>query len=144
MAVVPYKPLSWQDNEPLFTKKLNQMANNDQYLYENTPRMLYTAYNQRRTEGMKIATGILYCLPNPSGVQQHKVYFGSFFSEACTPVVVTGLNHQGEVRMTFGTKGLNGTYIDHQGFELLGGAIHHGTAKAFTKPFWIPWIAVGF
>lgn len=144
MAVVPYKAVSWQDNEPLFTSKLNQMANNDQWLYENTPRMLYTPYNQRRTEGLKIASGILLCNPAPSGIQQHVVYFGSFFSQACTPVVVTGLMHQGEVRMTFGVKGIGQTYVDHRGFELLGGAIHHGTTKAFTKQFWVPWIAMGF
>lgn len=144
MAVVPYKAVSWSDNEPLFTSKLNQMANNDQWLYEHTPRMLYTAYNQRKADGLKIASGILMCHPAPSGIQQHVVYFGSFFSEACTPVVVTGLMHQGEVRMTFGVKGIGQTYVDHRGFELLGGAIHHGTAKAFTKIFWVPWIAMGF
>lgn len=144
MAVTPYKSVSWQDNEPLFTSKLNQMANNEQWLYENTPRMLYTPYNQRRTEGLKIASGILLCMPSPTGIQQHTVYFGTFFSEACTPVVVTGLMHQGEVRITFGVKGIGQTYVDHRGFELLGGVIPYGTAKAFTKQFWVPWIAMGY
>lgn len=145
MAIVPYKAVSWSDNEPLFTSKLNQMANNDQWLYEHMPRMLYTAYNQRKADGLKIASGILMCQPAPSGIQQHVVYFGSFFSESCTPVVVTGLMHQGEVRMTFGVKGIGQTYVDHRGFELLGGAIHHSpNHKAFTKIFWVPWIAMGF
>lgn len=140
MAVVPYKPVSWSDNEPLFTSKLNQMANNEQWLYEHTPRMLYTAYNQRKADGLKIASGILMCNPDPHGIQQHVVYFGSFFSESCTPVVVTGLMHQGEVRITFGVKGIGQTYVDHRGFELLGGTIQ----RPFVKVFWVPWIAMGF
>lgn len=146
MAVVPYKAVNWQDNEPVFTRKLNTMANNDQWLYENTPRMMYTAFEQKRTEGLKIASGILLCSPNPAGFQQHVVYFGSFFSESCTPVVVTGLMHQGEVRITFGVKGIGTQYVDHRGFEILGGAIPSNayTWKAMTKQFWITWIAVGY
>lgn len=144
MVAVPYKAISWSDNEPIFTSKLNQMANNDQWLYENAPRMLYTAYNQRRAEGIKIASGILMCSPSKSGIQQHTVRFGSFFSSACTPVVVTGLMHNGEVRITFGTRGIGKQYIGSDGFELLGGVIPYGTAKAFTKTFWVPWIAVGY
>lgn len=145
MSATPYKAVNWQDDEPVFTNKLNVMTQNDQWLFENTPRMLYTGFNQRRTEGMKIASGILLCNPNPYGVQQHVVYFGSFFSEACTPVVVTGLMHQGEVRITFGVKGIGQTYVDHRGFEILGGAINHNANwKAMTKQFWVTWIAVGY
>ncbi len=140
MAVVPYKSVSWSDNEPIFTSKLNQMTNNDQWLFENTPRMLYSAFDQRRAEGVKIASGLLACNPDPNGIQQHVVYFGSFFSESCTPVVVTGLMHQGEVRITFGVKGIGQTYVDHRGFEILGGTIQ----RPFVKAFWIPWIAVGY
>lgn len=145
MAVTPYKPTSWGENEPAWASKLNDMTANDQWLFENSPRMLYTAYSMRRTEGIKIASGILYCLPSPSGIQQHRVEFGPFFSEGCKPVVVTGLMHNGEVRMTFGVANLNGgPYVDHRGFSLLGGAIHHEKSKAFTKGFWIPWIAIGY
>lgn len=146
MAATPYKATSWQDNEPLFTSKLNTMSNNDQWLYENAPRMLYSAYGTKRTEGLKIAAGVKACTPNPAGFQQDVVYFGSFFSESCSPVVVTGLIHQGEVRITFGVKGIGQTYIDHRGFEILGGAIPSTFYKwnAMTKPFWIPWIAVGY
>ncbi len=145
MAATPYKPVSWQDNEPLFTSKLNQMTNNEQWLYENTPRMLYTAGALKRSAGVKLASGILLCNPSPSGVQQHVVYFGSFFSQSCSPTVVTQLVHQGEVRITFGVKGIGQQSIDHRGFEVLGGAIHHSsTWKAMTRRFWINWIAVGF
>lgn len=141
----PYKSVSWQDNEPIFTNKLNTMAANDQWLYENSPRMLYSAGALKRSQGVKLASGILLCNPNSYGVQQHVVYFGSFFSEACSPQVFVQLVHQGEVRITFGVKGIGQTSIDHRGFEILGGAINHSpTWKAMTKQFWLNWLAVGW
>ncbi len=144
MAVTPYKATSWQDNEPIFTSKLNQMTNNDQWLYENTPRMMYTAYNQKRTEGLKVACGYLLCQPAANGIQQHTVQFPNFFSEACTPIVITGLMHNGEVRLHHGIRGINQQYPDHRGFEILGNVDVTGKWTRMTKIFWIPWIAMGF
>lgn len=144
MAVTEFKPTSWGDNEPVFTSKLNTMTQNEQWLFENTPRMLYTAYNTKITRSMKIACGILLCRPSGTNVQQHTQTFGTFFSTACKPVVVTSLQHSGEVRFHWGIKGINATYVDSRGFEVLGGADITGKWTRMTKNFWIHWIAMGY
>lgn len=144
MATTPYQSVSWTDNEPIFTSKLNAMANNDQWLFENTPRMLYTAYNSKLTQSLKIACGIILCEPSSTGIQNHTVQFGSFFAQSCKPVVVTGLQHQGEVRLHWGVKGIGTTYVDNRGFEILGGADVTGKWTRMTKRFWIHWIAMGY
>lgn len=145
MAATPYKPLSWADNEPIFTSKLRDMAQNDQWLFENTARMHYNAYDVKRDEGVKVACGLHPFEPAGSGIQQGVVYFDSFFSTACNPIVVLGVVHQGEVRIHLGVKGINTPFPDYRGFEILGGSDQLDTKNnRMTKRFWVNWIAMGF
>lgn len=144
MATTPYRPVSWSDNEPVFTSKLNQMTSNDQWLFENSATMLFDAYGVNRAQGIKMACGVLTCAPSPSGIQQHTVYFPAFFTNGCNPVLVTELVHQGEVRFHWGTKGIGTRFPDHRGFEILGGSDVTGGWTRMTKTFYIPWIAMGY
>jgi hypothetical protein len=146
LSATPYKSVSWADNEPIFTSKLNTMTNNDQWLFENTPRMVYSSYGGagKRSSQLKIAAGVLTVGANGQNVQTARQLFGSFFSTACKPVVVTSLAHQGEVRLHWGIKGISTTYVDSRGFDVLMGADVTGKWTHMTKTFWIHWIAVGF
>lgn len=145
MATTPYKPVSWSDGEPTYTSKLARMANNDQWLFENTPRMRYSAHGVTRNEGIKVAAGIKMIVVNQQSHHIVQVDFGSFFSSACYPVVVVGgiINRQ-TVRCHTGARALSGLQIDSRGFEIIATADNPHTGDYIPSNFYVPWIAMGF
>lgn len=150
MAVSEYKPVNWSDNEPTFTDKLNQMATNDQFLFENTPRMYYNHQGVEvvRDRNMKIASGVRVFVVNGSGQYIEPVEFGNFFSTACHPVVVVGgVVNRNSVRCHTGARAFSlGQHIDHRGFELVAAVdqTQYGDQNIMPTNFYVPWIAVGF
>ncbi len=149
MAVASYSGVSWADDEPIFTDKLNQMAQNDQWFFENMPTVLYTngslTPSIKRQKAIKVLSGILLCQPSATGIQNHVQYFGSYFTAGCNPVIVTSLLHNGDVRLHLGHKGIGQPIPDHRGFEVLGAADQLNLkANRMTKPFYITWLAVGY
>lgn len=145
MATTPYKPVSWTGGEPTFGKKLATMANNEQWLFENTPRMRYSAHGVTRNEGIKVAAGIKMIVPNNQNHHIATVDFGAFFSSACFPVVVVGgiINRQ-TVRCHTGARALSGLQIDSRGFEVIATADNTHVGDYVPSNFYIPWIALGF
>lgn len=144
MATTPYSPVTWGDNEPVFTKKLNKMAQNDQWLYENTPRMLYKAQGVARTQGVKIASGIATVHPDKDTFNRDTIYFGSFFTVGCRPIVVVSLINNGEAYIHLSTHGISGQFPDHRGFELHGHTDKRSGLNVFTRTYYVSWIAVGY
>lgn len=140
MAASPYRPVWWSDIEPTFTVKLNQMASNDQWLFENSPRMLYSAYGVRRAEGLKIASGTILFPPYTSVVER-TAEFGTFFSTACNPIVVVGGAIAPAGVHWPSIRGLGGGQPDHRGFIC---RVNTTEGAAMGSNFYIPWIAVGF
>lgn len=145
MATTPYRPTSWSDTEPAHTAKLNQMSQNDQWLFENTPRMRYSAHGIQREQGLKIAAGIKMIVADQNNQHIVTVDFGSFFSSACYPVVVVGgtINRQ-TVRCHTGARALSGLQIDNRGFEIIAAADNAPYSDYMTSNYYVPWIAMGF
>lgn len=150
MAVSGYRPVGWNDNEPTFTEKLRQMVQNEQWLFENTVRMTYNheGLEVRRSEGMKIASGVKPIIVNGSSQYIVPVEFGNFFSTACNPVVVVGgVVNRNSVRCHTGARAFNlGQHINYQGFELIAAVdqTQYGDQNIMPTNFYVPWIAVGF
>lgn len=127
MAATAYKPVTWGE-EPTTTAKLNQMANNTQWVYENMPRMLFTAYGVKKTTGVKILSGVAIIPASGSTWSSINVSFGTFFTPGCKPVVVTG--HQptsAKWRFQITIQGLSERNIDHRGVKIAAGADYYGT-----------------
>lgn len=110
-----YKAVSWGE-EPTSADKLNTMANNEQWLFENTPRMKYSGYNLTKTSGLKIlATYALIPATTARGTSRG-VYFGSFFSTGCQPIVIAQpVPTNGQRRFFVTVNGINRAVPDHTG-----------------------------
>jgi hypothetical protein len=145
LAVTSYKGVTWGD-EMIATSKLNQMAQNDQWLFENSPQVTYKANGITRVKGIKIAAGRVLCTKTGTNKESHTVNFGSFFTTGCSPIIVHSMLHYGEVRVHWGHKGIGSRALpDHTGFELLGSVDQYSLKVNFlTRNYYIDWIAIGY
>lgn len=141
MTAKPYVPVTWGD-EPVFTDKLNQMGNNEQWLFENTPRMYYNAFDVKKPNGVKIMAGILVFPPSATAGAQGYYYFGSFFSSGSKPVVVATVNTlDGQRGGVVSIRGIGVASPDHRGFS---SSINNSTVTKITSQTFIHFIAVGW
>lgn len=147
MAATPYRPVSFDDRS-LSVEKLQQVQSNIQWLFENTPRMRYTHSQAAiiRDSGIKIIAG-----KTPyGGVELDfldvSVYFGSFFSSACRPVVTASVESSGNQRRLVTLRGINGE-IDYRGFiGHVSDQENHAVISwnPLRQGGWLHWTAVGF
>lgn len=116
---LPYKPTSWTDNEALSVEKLNQMTNNDQWLYENAPRAKYIG-SGTKTAGVKILGARVLIGPRTTAVGTADIYFGSMFSTGCTPIITaTVVPTNWQRRYFVSVNSLIGTPVpDHSGARI--------------------------
>jgi hypothetical protein len=142
MAATPYKPVSWSPNELITEDKLDQIANNSQWLFENTPRVSYNAFNLNRTTGVKIACGTVLFNGSKTAYQTKPVYFSNFFSAASKPIVTTGvISFQ---RRTFVVTNGFGVYSpDSRGFEMIV-ECESTSVNKIERDFYVSWMAMGF
>lgn len=146
MAATPYKPVSVNDSI-LTTTKLQQMANNDQWLFENSPRIRYSAAGIVKDQGLKIISGKTSFGTSGADYVEFTVYFGSFFSAACKPVVVATVEVGGnDKRKLASIEGLGGE-IDYRGFHGFVTTQENQQNNAYWSidhSGWVHWIAMGF
>ena len=143
-----YKPLSWGE-EYISSDKLNQMASNDQYLFERTPTVYYSAYGvNKKSGGMKIMSGVLAIYANKNASHVTKDYhFGSFFSHGCRPVITVGQNMTTAGRYHVYFKGFGTFAPDHRGVKFGVIANHRSGSKTpnrINTKIYIHWTAVGW
>jgi hypothetical protein len=121
------------------------MCANDQWLYENMPRLSYSAGGVKRTSGIKIAAGHAVLQPNKSHAGSTPVYFGGFFSQGCRPVVLATCNNHKQGRLFIWTSGIGDRsnanyYPDDRGFT-----INVQSEKGVIgSSYAVAWIAVGY
>lgn len=143
MTATPYQPISWSSQEPAFKDKLNQMTNNDQWLFENMPKMYYSVNGIKRSTGVKAATGFGVFNASATRYAAGTVSFGDYFSQGCQPVVVVGEMQTYPQREVIATiRGIGTAFPDHRGFEVYLTAV--GTAKKISSTVYAPWIAIGY
>jgi len=117
MTAKPYVPVTWGD-EPVFTDKLNQMGNNEQYLFENSPRMYYNSYGIKKTSGVKVMCGILVLPTSKTRIKTGIFNFGTFFSAGSYPTVTTGVAPRGgSTGGTLTLRSVDAGSIDYRGFR---------------------------
>lgn len=142
MVAGPYVPTSFT-GEQITQQKLQQMANNDQWLFENSSRVRYN-YGVVRDSQVKIIAGKT---PYPATTNDNidvYVYFGSFFSASCKPVVAAS------VEPGLGTIGLSiagltfGAEMDYRGFRGHVYQDYYELRNSLQYAGWVHWIAVGY
>lgn len=143
MAQNDYRPVSW-NGESISNAKLNQMANNTQFIFERQPKMRYTGAGNNiiRDTALKVLSGKTPFPPvtTANWIYQN-IYFGSFFTVNCKPIITASLeagDHRG--RVVIRSFGAQGTEIDHVGFIAI---VSHESA-ATLSPGWVHWTAVGY
>lgn len=145
MAATPYKPVSFT-SESVTQQKLQQMANNDQWLFENTPRLRYSVNELTRDGGIKMISGKTVYSQVDREYLDVFVYFGSFFTGGCKPIVTATVEHAGGGGRRLATIRGHGGEIDHRGFiaHVTTQADYPGAFRNFDSGGWLHWQAVGY
>lgn len=142
-----YKSVSWSE-EPVSVDKLQQMATNDQALFEMKPATAIKHVGASRDKGMKILAGSQLFQPSLTWATTHDIYFGNFFSAGCSPVVIPTIYGYPQTATYVHPKGLGGTQLpDHRGFGIYvrsNERAGHGLGGTLTRPYYIAYIAIGF
>jgi hypothetical protein len=138
MAAQGFTPTTWT-NEPVSSAKLNQMAQNDQWLYENSVKFDYNVSGICRSSGLKIAVAYIYCPANGGRYSESTFFFGDFFTPGTNPVIVGGNFGSGRIIDTWiGFRGIDQWLPDHRGVQ--GWVAHPALLEG---PTWIAFAAIG-
>lgn len=141
MAMNEFVPMSW-NGEPISTDKLNQMCNNTQYLFDRSPRIRYATNGITRDTGLKVLAGKTSYPTVQANYVYLPVYFGSFFSSGCRPVVVATVEAPfGGHRNRVMVYGFNGVEIDQTGFQAV---VTTEAVPTLGPGGWVHWSAVGY
>lgn len=145
-----YVPVNW-NGEALTTDKLNQMCNNDQYLYDRSPRIRFSINGAGvRDTSIKMISGKTPYAPTAEGIDNEwlPIYFGSFFTAGCNPVVVANAEPSGfRRRVGLTVAGLNNsTTIDSMGFQAIvwDAEVNQVLGSYIDASGWIHWTATGY
>jgi hypothetical protein len=148
----PFQSVAWNTNDTATVTKLNQMTNNDQYLFENLAKVRYKSNAITRDTSMKIlALRSAYSATTARQVRMD-VYFDGFFSSGCSPVCVASAVTNSQKRLNVVVAGLGngslapdsrGAFLQIEADEIypvgtdqLGGMIY--------GPGYIDMIAIGY
>lgn len=151
MAQNNFVPVSW-NGESISTDKLNQMANNEQFLFDRTPLVRYAYQGKQnivRDNSAKVMSGKT---PFPPATNQDNVailvYFGSFFSAGCHPIVTAVIETGGPLArkvMSIRSLGGVGQEIGINGFVADIFTVEAGTQNHFVETGgWVHWTATGY
>lgn len=144
MANNDYVPVSW-NGEAITNDKLNQMCNNDQYLFDRAPKMRYVATGITRDLQLKQIAGITPQPPSTTDFVDINIYFGSFFTTGSHPSVVCTYEGASSWLARFvSIRGFNGE-IDHTGFiARVYSREAAGNKNNLAEGGWVHWTATGY
>lgn len=148
MTSTPFSSVSWGD-EAITPNKLNQMANNDNWLYDNTPRMYYNAWGIRRNSGLVVAGGVARVGATKAAYSHVNVNFGTYFASGSKPIITTGVMTGPQGRLSIIVRGPTGGATttdgpDHTGFSIWVYPNNIVAASNYIQQdVYINWISMG-
>lgn len=141
-----FKAVNWTPNEMLGERKTDQLADNADWLYRNTPRAIYTLPSGlRRVEGVKIAAGRVIIGKKDGDTANATVRFGNFFTVRCEPIITTGIVSEAQTRIFCTISGIGRLQPDSTGFNAgVNIAANQKENDKITQSFYITWQAMGY
>lgn len=147
MPVTAFNNVTWGE-EDVTAAKLNSMAQNSLWLYENLPKAHLLTYGGiRKDEKVKIAAGVITIPKSKEKIQQLKVDFDSFFTKNCKPIIVcTIVSHQNSkyVVTTYGIRGQGYVPLDDGFMARVAVFETNANVNFFNKTSYLNWIAMGY
>lgn len=146
MASTPFRAVNFQPNQLLSADLLNQLATNQTWLYENTPRSVYTYAGITRREGTRIVSGRALIGATTKNNASTTVRFGNFFSTNCNPNITHGIVSAQQRRFFVTIDGIGQLMPDNTGFQIhvyLDAQTPKKQDK-ISRNIYIPWIAMGY
>lgn len=146
MATTPFRAVNFQADETLTEDILDQLATNQVWLYDNTPRAVYTYGALRRNEGIRIVSGRQLIGATKKNNNSASVRFGNFFSSGCNPNITTGIVSAAQRKFFVTMTGIGTPYPDNRGFNLYVYLDAPAGKKQprITRNIYIPWTAIGY
>jgi hypothetical protein len=142
-----FKAINWTPNELMGETKTDQLADNAEWLYQNTPRAIYTLPGGlRRVEGVKIASGrVLIAKRTKADSATASVRFGNFFSTRCQPIITTGIVAEHQTKIFATISGIGMLQPDHRGFSVgVNIAAESKKNDKIARSFYVTWQAMGY
>lgn len=141
-----FKAVNWTPTELIGQAKIEQLADNAEWLFNNIPQGHYTLPGGlARNEGLKIATGSALITKRKSDTASVTVRFADFFSTGCQPIVTTGIVAQGQTQIFCTINGIGKLQPDDTGFQAwVNIAAENKKNDAITRSFYVNWQAMGY
>ena len=141
-----FRAINWTPTEQIGERKMDQMTDNAEWLYRNTPRAIYTLPGGlRRAEGVKLASGRVIITKRNSDTAAVEVRFGNFFSSRCEPNITTGIVSPGQTRVFCIINGIGRLIPDSRGFQVgINIAANNNKADKILKSMYVSWQAMGY
>lgn len=146
MASTPFRAVNFQPNQLLSADLLNQLATNQTWLYENTPRAVYTYAGITRREGVRLVSGRALIGATAKNNAHQTVRFGNFFSTNCNPNITHGIVSAQQRRFFVTIDGIGQLMPDNTGFQIhvyLDAQTPKKQDK-ISRNIYVPWIAMGY
>lgn len=147
MSSDTFKALNWTPNELLGEAKTDQLGDNAEYLYLNTPRAVYTLPSGlRRSEGVKIASGrVMITKRLKTDSATVAVKFGNFFTIGCQPIITTGIISENQTKIFATVNGIGQLQPDASGFNVAVNIATDSKKKdKIAHSFYVTWQAMGY
>lgn len=147
MAATSFSAVSWSPSEIITDEKMQQFSDNVQWVYDNTPRALYTLPNGLiKPTGVRFIGGMTGFGRDPSNDRaQIYVGFGSAFSVGCVPIITIGINNTFQTKVAHRFSGGAQLLPDHTGFGLYVQVMATQASQDFIEQaFFVHWIAMGW
>lgn len=144
MATTPFRAVNFQPNQLLTEELLDQLATNQTWLYENTPRAVYTYGNLRRREGVRIVSGRALIGATKKDSASTTVRFGNFFSANCNPNVTTGIVSAQQREFFCTIDGIGQMMPDNRGFQIHVSLNAKKKADKIARNIYVSWNAMGY
>ena len=143
----PYKALSFEKNEALTQDMINQVYNNYQWIWENSPKARVKGTAGRQRANVVVVGGKTHITQSRKyDIGSARVLFGDFFHPTCHPHITTGIINGQQAKVFCTLSGLYGRdYPDHNGFEIVVNvAAILRSRDEVGRHMWVAWMATGF